>query len=39
MLASQEDVDAAISSQGEDALTLVDVLDQVSIPTGIEPFH
>ena len=29
MLASQEDVDTAMSLQGDDALTLVDILDQV----------
>ena len=31
MLASQESVNTALSFQGEDALTLVDILDQVSI--------
>lgn len=30
MLASQEGVNIAMSLQGDDALTLVDVLDQVS---------
>ena len=30
MLASQEGVNTALSLQGEDALTLVDILDQVS---------
>ena len=29
MLASQEDIDAAMSLQGDDALTLVDILDRV----------
>ena len=31
MLASQESVNTALSLQGEDALTLVDILDQVSM--------
>ena len=35
MLASQENVNAALSLQGEDALTLIDILDQVSRPTGM----
>ena len=30
MLASQEGVNTAMSLQGDDALTLVDILDQVS---------
>jgi hypothetical protein len=33
MLASQEGVNTAMSLQGDDALTLVDILDQVSRPT------
>jgi hypothetical protein len=32
MLASQEDMNTAMSLQGDDALTLVDILDQVSRP-------
>ena len=32
MLASQEDINTAMSLQGDDALILVDVLDQVSRP-------
>ena len=32
MLASQEGVNTAMSLQGDDAVTLVDILDQVSSP-------
>ena len=35
MLASQEGVNMAVSLQGDDALTLVDILDQVSRLTRI----
>ena len=33
MLASQEGMNTAMSLQGDDAVTLVDILDQVSGPT------
>jgi len=33
MLATQEGMNTAMSLQGDDALTLVDTLDQVSKPT------
>jgi len=33
MLGTQEGMNAAMSLQGDDALTLVDILDQVSGPT------
>jgi hypothetical protein len=39
MLASQEGMDIAMSLQGADALTLVDVLDQVSRPAKIGTSH
>jgi len=32
MLASQEGMNTAMSLQGDDALTLVEILDQVNIP-------
>ena len=37
MLASQEGVNTAMSLQGDDAVTLVDILDQVSRPMIIGP--
>ena len=39
MLASQEGVNTALSLQGEDAMTLVDILDQVSLPTKAGALH
>ena len=36
MLASQEGMNIAMSLQGDDALTLVDILDQVSIPMRVK---
>jgi len=38
MLASEEDLDTAMSLQGDDALTLVDILDRVSEPSVIAGF-
>ena len=39
MLASQEGVNTAMSLQGQDALTLIDILDQVSTLTRIRASH
>ena len=39
MLASQENVNTALSLQGEDALTLIDILDQVSRPARLGAPH